>query len=334
MPPRGPQRTAPAAGRYFALSTDVVASGDRREFWRETALNRSDPDFPQDVDPRGFLAQVRGVAGIASELREGRSSALTLRRSAGRCRQDGGGEIFLSGIVASDGLARFRMGETEFGLPAGRLLINDMAVPFTIVMPRYRSVNFRLPRASVASAVNSDPAVLAGRMLPATPLVGLLLSQLTRFADVMGEMDDAARQVALEAVTDFALATLRLETRGGPWEEGAHLTGLRQAARRFVTANLDRQDLSPDTVARALRCSRTHLYRLFAGDGQTVMGYVRDVRLGRSRDMLADAECRLTIGEIAQLCGFDDPSTFSRSFRQRYGCQPGDVRRESRSAAQ
>jgi AraC-like DNA-binding protein len=44
--------------------------------------------------------------------------------------------------------------------------------------------------------------------------------------------------------------------------------------------------------------------------------------------MLADAASRLTIGEIALRCGFDDPSSFSRSFRRRYGCQPGDVRRE------
>ena len=84
-------------------------------------------------------------------------------------------------------------------------------------------------------------------------------------------------------------------------------------------------------LARALHCSRTHLYRLFAGNGETVMGYVREVRLARSRAMLADTACRLTIGEIALRCGFDDPSAFSRGFRRRYGCQPGDVRRESRN---
>jgi AraC-like DNA-binding protein len=41
--------------------------------------------------------------------------------------------------------------------------------------------------------------------------------------------------------------------------------------------------------------------------------------------------CRLTIGETALRCGFDDPSAFSRSFRRRYGCRPNDVRRESRN---
>jgi AraC-like DNA-binding protein len=320
----------PPTGRYFELSTDHVAPGHGRQFWRDTALNRSDADFPSDANPRGFAARVRGFAGTASELREGRSAALTLRRSAIRCRQDGGNEIVLSGIIASDGVAWYRKEDTEFAIPTGRLLVNDMAVPFSIAMPGYRSINFRLPRAAVATAINDDPAALAGRLLPATPLTGLLFDQLTRFADALRGMDDAAREVALDVATDFALATLRLEIRGGQWEEGAHGAGLRQAAQRFIERNLDRRDLNPDTVARALRCSRTHLYRLFARDGESVMGFVREVRLRRSREMLADADSCLTIGEIAQLCGFDDPSAFSRSFRRRYGCQPGDVRRAAR----
>jgi AraC-like DNA-binding protein len=211
------------------------------------------------------------------------------------------------------------------------LLVNNMAVPFSIVMPRYHSINVRLPRDAVARAISSDPVGLAGRLLPATPLTRLLFSHLTQFADALSGMDDATRQVALDAATDFALATLRLETRGGLWDEGAHASGLRAAARRFIGCNLGRQDLSPDVMARALRCSRSHLYRLFARNGETVMGYVRDVRLARSREMLADVTCRRTIGEIAVLCGFDDPSVFSRSFRTRYGCQPGEIRRAARS---
>jgi AraC-like DNA-binding protein len=328
-----PLRLGPAlpVGRYFTLSTGLVAPGDRRAFWRDMALNRTEADFPPDGQPRRFSAQVRGFLGIAGEVREGRSDAVIMRRSAARCRQDGIDEIMLSFLVSSDGPGLYRRGDTAFSVPVGGIVINDSAVPFTVAMPRYRSINFRLPRTAVASAVGGDPAVLAGRLLSATPLNRLLFGYLTQFVDTMEEMDNAGRQVALDAATDFALAALRLETRDGVWEAGAHGNGLRQAAQRFVEGNLHRQDLNPDMLARALHCSRTHLYRLFAGNGETVMGYVREVRLARSRAMLADTACRLTIGEIALRCGFDDPSAFSRGFRRRYGCQPGDVRRESRN---
>lgn len=330
-----PKPALPVA-RYFKLSTGAVPPGDRQAFWRDVALNRSDADFPSDGRPHWFAAQVRGLLGdgSGSELREGQSDAVIMRRTVARCRQDGIDEIMLSFLVSSEGPGQYRRSDTTFDIPAGGIVVNDSAVPFSVIMPRYRSINFRLPRAAVATAIGGDPAVLAGRLLAATPLNRLLFGYFTQFADAMEEMNDAGRQVALATATDFALAALRMETRGGVWEDGAHGTGLRRAAQRFIEGNLHRHDLNPETLARALHCSRTHLYRLFSGNGETVMGYVREARLARSRAMLADAACRLTIGEIALRCGFDDPSAFSRNFRRRFGCQPGDVRREARGGAQ
>jgi AraC-like DNA-binding protein len=129
-------------------------------------------------------------------------------------------------------------------------------------------------------------------------------------------MDDAAREVALDATADFALAALRLEIETDPWDDGAHWRGLWQAAERYIERNLDRADLSPDTLAHALRCSRTHLYRLFARENTTVMDYIRETRLNRCREMLADPARHLPIAEIATLCGIDNSSAFSRGFRR------------------
>ena len=84
------RESAPPVGRYFELSTDQVAAPERRGFWRDTALNRSDADFRATADPAGFSALVRGYVGPDAELREGRSDALALRRTAARCRQDAG----------------------------------------------------------------------------------------------------------------------------------------------------------------------------------------------------------------------------------------------------
>jgi len=317
-------------GRYFVLSTAQVAPRDQRDFWRDTALNRSEPDFPSAASSGSFQARVRGVAAAGGELREGLSDAVIMRRTASCCRRDGSDEIMLSFIVEADRPGQYRRGDSVLEVPAGAVMINDSAVPFIMAMGRYRSVNLRLPRAAVAAVLRRDPAMLGGRLLSPSPFNTLLFGFLTQFAGAMAAMDDAARQAALTAAIDLALASLHREVSDGMLGEGEHADGLRQAARRYIDGNLHRQDLSPDHIARTLRCSRTHLYRLFAQDGGTVMGYLREARLARSHAMLADAACRLTIGEIALLCGFDDPSTFSRGFRRRYGCQPGDVRREAR----
>ena len=323
-----PMNRAPS-GRYLELSTDLVTANRRREFWRDTALNRSDADFPADTTGREFSASVRGYVGDRAELREGKSGPVILRRDAARCRRDGGDEILLSAIVSADAEARYRSNSTAFLVPAGRFMVNDMAVPFEIEMPCYRSINFRLPRASVASGVLVRPGWLSERLLPETPLGSLLFGHLVRLADQLPAMDDASREVALDATANFAIATLRQVAQADVWEAGARWDGLWLAAERFIERNLDRAELNPEMLARALRCSRTQVYRLFAHHGLAVMDYIRDRRLGRCRDMLSDPACVLSIAEIASLCGMDNPSAFSRGFRRRYGCAPGDMRREA-----
>jgi len=319
-----------SAGRYFDLSTDRVPAHERGEFWCDTVLNRSDVAIGRDTFARGFSAHVRGFIGDRAELRDGRSDAVTLRRHAARCRRDGGDEILLSAIVSIDDTIRYRNSTAAFMVPAGRFMVNDLSVPFEIEMPRYRVINFRLPRATVARAIRASPGHLSGRLLRETPLTSLLFTQLVCLADALPEMDGPARQVAVDATADFAVAALRLETRAAPWEDGAYWSGLWLASERFIAHHLDRADLGPDLLAHALRCSRTQLYRLFARHDVTVMDHIRETRLTRCREMLADPACRLPIAEISGLCGMDNPSAFSRGFRQRFGRTPSDIRREVR----
>jgi AraC-like DNA-binding protein len=217
-------------------------------------------------------------------------------------------------------------------VPAGRFLVTDMSRPLSLEMGRFASINFRLPRAAVARSVHAWPSRVAARMLPASPLVSLLFDHLARFAEALPVMDDAARQVALDATAEFAVATLRLATQTTIWDEDARWSGLWLAAERFIARELHRTDLGPAALARALRCSRTQLYRVFARRDVSVMDHIREKRLRRCRDMLADPDCRLPIAEIASLCGMDNPAAFSRGFRRRFGRTPGEIRREARSA--
>jgi AraC-like DNA-binding protein len=327
-----------ASRRYFALSTECVAPRDRRVFWRDTVLDRSDADFPPDAGSHQFSASVLGCLSDAAELREGRSGAVMLRRGAARCRQDGGDELLLSAIVSTDRPAMYQSGDVVLKVPVGRILVNDLSIPFAIDLARYRSINFRLPRIAVSRALGRSPACLSGRLLAETQLVALLVSQLARVAEALPTMNDDARGVALDATADFALATLRLETSETGWrspdgvarDDEAPWRGLWAAAHRFIERHIDRADLNPDMVARALSCSRTQLYRAFARHDTTVMDSVREMRLTRCRDLLADRDCALPIAEIASLYGLDNASAFGRGFRRRFGCTPGELRQRAR----
>jgi AraC family transcriptional regulator len=69
-----------------------------------------------------------------------------------------------------------------------------------------------------------------------------------------------------------------------------------------------------------------HLCRAFRQDyGQSVAGFVRDVRVGAAKTFLEDGQSPLA--EIALATGFADQSHFSRVFKQAVGMTPAVYRR-------
>jgi AraC-like DNA-binding protein len=82
-----------------------------------------------------------------------------------------------------------------------------------------------------------------------------------------------------------------------------------------------------------LLISVRQVHRLFAAEGLTFGSWVREQRLRRCRDDLADPRhCHHTVAEIAARWGFRSPAHFTRAFQSRYGITPADYRRRASSA--
>jgi AraC-like DNA-binding protein len=95
-------------------------------------------------------------------------------------------------------------------------------------------------------------------------------------------------------------------------------------ALQLIEANLTREDLSLDWLAREMGLSARHLQRLFQENGAQVGGVVREKRLRLAAEGLALAARRgaVRVGEIAFRAGFRDPSNFHRAFKKAYGMPP------------
>lgn len=92
---------------------------------------------------------------------------------------------------------------------------------------------------------------------------------------------------------------------------------------RFIDANLGAGDLSPDHLARRFNISRAALYRLFtSSDG--VANYIRERRL-RQAFRLLTAPGHPAVATVGFACGFQNPSSFIRAFKARYGMTPGEA---------
>ena len=102
------------------------------------------------------------------------------------------------------------------------------------------------------------------------------------------------------------------------------LPGVREkrlsAAMTQMNQHLD-DPMPLDRIAQAVGVRRRRLEQLFAtGLGQGAARVYRDLRLQAARRMIVDTDHAL--GEIALRVGFQDASSFTRAYRQKYGEAP------------
>ncbi|POT59917.1 AraC family transcriptional regulator [Citrobacter amalonaticus] len=83
------------------------------------------------------------------------------------------------------------------------------------------------------------------------------------------------------------------------------------------------QPLTRDSVAHFFNITPNHLSRLFARHStMSFVEYVRWVRMAKARMILQ--KYHLSIGEIAERCGYQDSDYFCRLFRRQFGLTPGE----------
>lgn len=87
------------------------------------------------------------------------------------------------------------------------------------------------------------------------------------------------------------------------------------------------EPLSTQTIAGSISVSESECLRCFrATIGTTPIRYVRDYRIQKAVHLLTTTE--LPVSAIAERCGFQDVSYFTKTFREMKGCAPTAFRRK------
>jgi AraC-like DNA-binding protein len=101
------------------------------------------------------------------------------------------------------------------------------------------------------------------------------------------------------------------------------------AALRFVQRSWRSgraEDISLDALARAAKKSKGHVIRVFREQlGLTPHEVLAVLRLNRAGALLS--RTNMSVGEVAEQCGFENPFHFSRRFHQVCGYSPRDYRK-------
>ena len=93
------------------------------------------------------------------------------------------------------------------------------------------------------------------------------------------------------------------------------------AVLQYINANLT-EDIGIDELAARFYVSKYHLMRLFRSEtGYTIHNYITEKRLLLAQQLL---EKRTALWEVAESCGYQDYSTFSRAYKKQFGYAPSE----------
>lgn len=164
------------------------------------------------------------------------------------------------------------------------------------------------------------------------PLGGLssVLFDAARSAFTEADLVDPSMRKSLgDGILELAKLTLFDRLAGA--DRIPMVDTFREKVKRYVVRNLGDSELSVDSIAEGLACSKRYLHKGFAQSGATLSKFIWDERLERTRrDLTCRTMANRSITEIAFNWGFVNSAHFSRRFKNRYGMSPREYRQLAR----
>jgi AraC-like DNA-binding protein len=311
----------------FSIFHRGPSKGPDFEAWREGICRgfcRLDvgPAEQDYIDCHNEFAQVHSIA-IATP--KGGSARFARTRDL---LNDGCDDLVL--ISATRGTVRVTQRNQAIDLTAGQMCLTEMNVVGTADLTRSGGfTTARFPRRLLLQVAPMAETQLA-RPLGHDRTLNMMIDRYFRLCnDLAEDLDILAQKAAEQHLAD--LVGLLLGTRGGKdlIERDESSTGSLNFVKADILKNLDKNDLTIESVARANALSARQAQRLFAASGTTFSEFVLEQRLLLARRLLLHEQSRhRKVSDVAYTVGFNDLSYFHKSFRRRFGVTPADMRAE------
>ena len=93
---------------------------------------------------------------------------------------------------------------------------------------------------------------------------------------------------------------------------------------QLIHENISDSNFGSERLSQELHVSESQIYRkIKAITGKSTAVYIRSIRLQKGKELIQSTD--KTISEIAYDVGFNDPSWFSRAFKEEFGYSPSAV---------
>lgn len=161
-------------------------------------------------------------------------------------------------------------------------------------------------------------------------MVADLLKNMKLYSQVKSKHNDEFMELALRMIF---ICLSDPEQHSGSGKGRADLRKMKLRKLREDIYDDPLADWSAAKICSSLKISHTYFHRIYYAEfGVTCLQDVIEARLVLAADLLADTE--LTVGEIADRCGYENESYFMRQFKQHKGVTPTEYRLECHKNAE
>ena len=215
-------------------------------------------------------------------------------------------------------------------LSKGDFILADNSLPSTIEFhTKAESFSIRIPGKLLGTYID-HPELLCNQLASCpTPFSGVLKEF---FLCLWKQGEDGATEESQRQVINIFLSFLAIAFETSNKKEFLHTHKSELLLRRikeYIDNNLANNLLSPEFVAQEFQISTRYLRKLFHAEGTNSLStYIRYKRLEKCADDLINISPeKKSITEVAYFWGFNNSSSFTRSFKAHFGISPMEYKK-------
>lgn len=309
--------------KYIVDSLGTANSGDA---WQAAV---SETYFPLDTEYRSrteFCGQLESWSLGAVGVSRMRCDGILYRRHRRHFLNERDSSLLIT--IPEMNEVNFAQGSRTTTCQPGAFLVERGDAPYEFWHGKPNALwVLKVPSSSVRARIGSAERIGALSFDAMQGVAPLFLDTVRITIAHMDRITPAARDAAGRHILDLLCLSILgdgrvLDSAVSPIRAG-HL----HRAEQHIRDHLKSVDLGPQAVAEACGISLRYLQGLFKDAGKSVNGFIRDTRLDRCAEDLAQASDPRSIAEIAYRWGFADQSQFCKHYRARFGCTPSETRR-------
>ena len=307
-----------------SLSTDGLSAHEAVPAWQDwmaKLFSGLGTDLYGDTVFEGHLQRSQAGAVVMTRLEAARHRVI---RSVQGLRSHDADQVKI--VAPWQGLAAVSQQGREASARNGSWVIYDTSQAYEVANPEWSEhLIVMLPRRSLEQRGIRLEGLMGRNVGGGSGIARVALEAMRSTYQELPTMAPAVAERAGELLID--LVHLSLQELSGRGTAVTQQQAFKDRIRAHVAAQVRDPRLCIDDIARAMNCSKRHLYNAFADEPLALAAWIQQLRLELCMRELRDARnAARTITDIAFGCGFSSSAHFSRAFKAYTGMAPTEFR--------